>query len=491
MAQQTINAGPPYTGAGDLLPVGWSKTNSNFNELYATTTGLVTQTVLAYTYPGNTIEQQIQNAINDAATRGIRRCFLSGTMVPFDPSLVTFNPAVQMIWEYGPTDKWDVTAYGARGDGVASPNELLAINAADAGCTAGGTVVFGPGKTYALPTISATSTLLAKNAQTWDLNGSTIKYTGVANVTTGSDGAYIPMVSVLRAPFVIRFGVIDGNSHVAAAVAYEGDLTGPFLVEFLTIQNLLEPGTWSGIAYAISKDVSGVTVTGARAQNVSGFIARPNCPLMDNNQTITGHSNCSAIIVGGSSIWGNATGMAIVNGGGGESTQVIITNGAKAVPQFLSKSGTSIVNTVFLDLQCYDMGARHMERYGAVLDYPQRQTFGVGGGTYTPGWLDNSGGSDAINHIITVSANGAGDGVQIANPTNPAGITVDRVGRLRFKILNTSVGSLSTPVNFSGTKYRMSGTVSPGSNQQITVEVLWDQTSDTYAESFRSAAVAI
>lgn len=445
------------------------------------------KTYNAQWFSGATKEAQIQNAINSAVADGALAVYIPANMLPYNPSLVTFNSAVQMIREGGNPTTWDVHAYGAVGDGVT--DDRVAINAADANAPARATVMFGAGKTYAITTLAGGNCLKGGSAQVWDLNGSSIKYTSTTNVTTGSDGAAIPVVAVLGSPFTIKNGTIDGNSHVAFPVALLGTLTGPFQLEFLTVQNTLEANsTWLGIAYAVSVDVSGVAVTGARAQNVSGFVTRPNCPVVDNTNTIVAHQQVGATLIGGSSIFGNATGSALVNAGGTESTTFLMTCAtSKGVPQFFTNSGTLIQNLSFLDFVCYDLGTRHQERYGAVLDVPQRQSFGVGG-AYTPGWLDNTGGVDCIDHVITVTANVA---VTISNPTNSAGITVDRVGRLRFVIRNTSGGALATAVTFNGTKYRVSGTVSPGNNQQIVVEVLWDQTNDTYIECFRSAAVAI
>ena len=39
--------------------------------------------------------------------------------------------------------------------------------------------------------------------------------------------------------------------------------------------------------------------------------------------------------------------------------------------------------------------------------------------------------------------------------------------------------------------YRVSGTVSPGNNQQIIVDTYWDQVAGTVVETSRSAAVAV
>lgn len=379
-----------------------------------------------------------------------------------------------------------VDDFGAVGDGVT--DDTVAIQRAEDVRGIGESLFFTPGKVYAIPTLNAKTSIRVNKPGNWQMNGATLKYTGVANVTTGTDGAAIPLLAVLATPFSINFGTLDGNTHCTWLVGIQGAQNGGCLFQFATIQNNLETtSSWCAIAYTVSRDVSGIAISGARANNVSGIISRPNCPQMDNTGAITIHVNLSGLLVGGSAIWGNTTGFAIVAGGGTETDLALITCGALAVPQFISNVGAAIVNNVLLDLMCYDLGCRRQERYGAVLDVPQRQSFGVGG-AYTPGWLENTGGLDANVHVITVTANVA---VTIANPTNGAGIGVDRVGRLLFMIRNTSGGALGTAVTFTGAAYRVSGTVSPANNQQIAVAVEWDQTTGLYYEVWRSAAVAL
>jgi hypothetical protein len=471
----TMSLGPPgNSGAGIGQPIA-------------------SNTVDASQFAG-TREQRIQQAIDRAGALiatgvwTVAYVWIPASMLPYTASLVTFNPAVQMIREGGNINVWDVHAYGAVGDGVT--DDKVAINAADANAPPRATVRFGAGKTYAISSLAGGTSLKGGGAQVWDLNGSTIKYTGAGNVTTGSDGAAIPLLAVLGAPFAIRNGILDGNNKVAFPLGIQGALTGPFELAFLTIQNTLEANsTWNGIAYTVSVDVSGIAITGARAQNVSGLLTRPNCPVINASNTIVAHQQVGAVLIGSSAVWGNATGTAFVSAGGTESTVFNMTCGhALGVPQAMSNSGDLVAGNVSLmDFIAYDGGFRRIEMYGPILSQPIRQTFSSGG-AYTPTFFvaASVGAAEASTHILTVSANVA---VTIADPTAP-GISVDRVGSLQFIIRNTSGGALTTPVTFTGASYRVSATVSPGNNQQITVNLMWDQVAGTYIEIGRSAAVA-
>jgi hypothetical protein len=228
--------------------------------------------------------------------------------------------------------------------------------------------------------------------------------------------------------------------------------------------------------------VSGQAI-GGRANNVSGFVIRPQCQVVDNTNTIISHTDCSAIVVGGSAVWGNTTGFAIVAAGGTETTQVIITCGTAGIPAAISNGGAAITNNTFLDFLCYDLGCRNQELYGAFLPVPNRQSFSAGG-AYVPNYLSNTGVACSQEHNLVLTANVA---VTISNPNaNP---TIDRNGRLRFLIFNNSGGALTTPISFTGNQYKSSGTVNPGNGQTITVEFTFDFNRTLWLETFRSAAV--
>src|SRR5258705_13139540 len=76
---------------------------------------LATKTYDSMWFPGNTIEAQIQNAINAAAADGAERVLVHG---PYNAALIAFNNAVRMVREGNLNDAYDVRAYGATGDGV-------------------------------------------------------------------------------------------------------------------------------------------------------------------------------------------------------------------------------------------------------------------------------------------------------------------------------------------------------------------------------------
>jgi len=110
---------------------------------------IATSTYDSNWFSGNTIEQQIQNAIDRAAADGAARVLVHG---PYDATLVTFNTAVKMVLEGEDWANFNIKAYGAAGNGS---NATVALNAAiDAAFAAGGGKVFLPIGTYALDAIS-------------------------------------------------------------------------------------------------------------------------------------------------------------------------------------------------------------------------------------------------------------------------------------------------------------------------------------------------
>lgn len=65
-------------------------------------------------YSGNTNEEKITNAIAAAAADGAFIVFVPLSMIPYDPTLVTFNTSVKMVREGGNQETFDVVAYGGR-----------------------------------------------------------------------------------------------------------------------------------------------------------------------------------------------------------------------------------------------------------------------------------------------------------------------------------------------------------------------------------------
>src|SRR6266481_477438 len=65
-----------------------------------------------------TREVQISTAIALAAANGITMVWVPTSMLPYNASLVTFNPNINMIREGGNPSVFDVRAYGAAGDAI-------------------------------------------------------------------------------------------------------------------------------------------------------------------------------------------------------------------------------------------------------------------------------------------------------------------------------------------------------------------------------------
>lgn len=380
---------------------------------------------------------------------------------------------------------WYKKPSGVIGD---STDDTPAIQAAENATPAGGTLKFTPGRKYFVYT-SVTNAIVIRNSHIWDLTGATLKYGGSANVTTGSDGGAIGMVNVNSTPFIVIEGTLDGNGKVGFPLTVQGRQASGVFFNFLTIQNTLEASSsWNGIAFTTSQDVTGISIgDGARAQGISGHLYRPNCPLVDANNNITAHANSGATLVpGGAFAVGNATGYALATAGT-ENTTVHITNGtARGIPTFMTNTaGTNTTNNVWNDIIAYDGGFRHQELYGAILYATLRQTFSSGG-AYTPGYCEQTGGAEAVVHVITVSANVA---VTVNNPSlGCAPLGVDRLGEIRFVVRNSSGGALTTPVAFTGALYKVTGTVSPGTGQQIVIDMQYDTITNTIQEVWRSPA---
>lgn len=385
-------------------------------------------------------------------------------------------------------------ASGVCGDGT---DDTPAIQAAENNTPSGGTLRFTPGLTYTVNTTSnAAGVPKVVNSHIWDLTGATIKYGGASNLTTGSDGGSVPVIAVLSTPFRMIAGTIDGNGKAAWLLAFQDAQTGGALLEFTTLKGTLEASsTWSGLAYQVSKDVSGIPIVG-RFGNLSGQIIRVNAPIANSGDTITSHSTVSVTVVGNAgSAQGNATGFAIATNSGSDLQAELITMGGSApggsaspgvgggIPAFINNTGAQVSNNTWADMALYDLGARYIELYGAFLPVPQRQTFSSGG-TYTPSWFENAGAVSAMVHMISLTANVA---VTIANPSNGGVIAVDRAGFLRFVIFNNSGGALTTPVIFTGSQYITTGPVNPSSGSTTVVDFVFDFNRTKWIETSRSS----
>lgn len=122
MAREILRRGSE-SGPNDFsLPndswwVAAGKINDMTEEIYA----LQSQTINAGAVifqSAPTIEGRIQLAIAAAVSGGFGRVYIPESMLPYDASLVTFDPAIQMVREGGSVDVYDVKAYGASDDGV-------------------------------------------------------------------------------------------------------------------------------------------------------------------------------------------------------------------------------------------------------------------------------------------------------------------------------------------------------------------------------------
>lgn len=95
-------------------------------------------TVNAYTGIG-TNESQVTAAIAAAVALGAKYVWVPAILLPYTASLVTFNPAVRVVREGGPTSTYDLAAYGADPSGVADAT-ASAVAAAAGACATSGTL---------------------------------------------------------------------------------------------------------------------------------------------------------------------------------------------------------------------------------------------------------------------------------------------------------------------------------------------------------------
>jgi hypothetical protein len=151
MARQSVSRGsaPNDHANAESIYSAIGKINNNFEDLYA----LQSQTVNAGDVrfqSGATTEERIQLAIDQAVEELAGRVFVPASMLPYDPSLVTFDSSVRMTREGGDFSVYDVQAYGADTTGVIDAGP--AWNACRAAIPAGGGPMRVPFGTYDLTT---------------------------------------------------------------------------------------------------------------------------------------------------------------------------------------------------------------------------------------------------------------------------------------------------------------------------------------------------
>lgn len=177
-----------YDESGSTMIVSFSKQSIRFYQNIVgpvfDTGGALTSTLNAATFGVGTDskESRIQAAINAASQQALARVYVPASMYPYSASSVSFIYPVQMIREGGDSTVYDVLAYGAKGDGIAS--DTSAVQAAMSS-SSGGHLVFGDGKTHLL----------------------TAEITGVSNVDI-SGSATITATSRIRSFF--NFDTVSG-----------------------------------------------------------------------------------------------------------------------------------------------------------------------------------------------------------------------------------------------------------------------------------------
>lgn len=143
MAQLPISAGTTANdGTGTNWRTAFQRIQDNFTDLYAVQSRTVNAGDVRF-QGGATTEARIQLAIDAAAAELADRVFIPANMTPYDASLVTFNPAVQLVREGGGDwAAYDVKAYGAAGDGVT--DDTASFVGAKASLPADGGTVLAP-----------------------------------------------------------------------------------------------------------------------------------------------------------------------------------------------------------------------------------------------------------------------------------------------------------------------------------------------------------
>lgn len=368
-----------------------------------------------------------------------------------------------------------VDVYGAAGDGVT--DDTAAVQAAETARTAGQTLKFSAGKTYLLSASTGATVLRILSSGVVDFTGATIKYGGAGTLAGGGDGGPLGVLNIMASDVAIVGGTLDGNSKARYLIALNGTpISGVRLS--CTIQNTSETsGVWPGIVYSVSADVPGGSIS-LRAKNISGFLRRPSCPIMNNLGTITTHADVTAVIIGGDGTQNNVTGFA----------HVMSNNGLTGWFHVLSTIGVigaqaqGLTNTTLTDIGVHDIGCNAIELYGGLLPVPSRVTLSASS-TYTPDVAGTGASTGAMTHFLTITADSV---VTIGNPTSIP--SADRAENIQFVVLNSIGGSLTTGVGF-GTTFKSSGSVQPANGKRIAVGFVFDQVNAVWIESSRGTAV--
>lgn len=219
MPNPLINIGNVVNdGTGELGPRGWLQ---KINRLPNPDN---TVNPLSGDYNG-TYEQKITAAVADGVATGKKYCWITQ---PFNPSLVTFNTAIQMFREGGPPHMWDIKAYGAVSTtGIA--DDTAAWTAAIAGAAANNGYVYHPGgisgvSSLTFPPLNRTRLVGAGPTKSIikDISGNGLIvsfsthlsnewYSGIEEMTIDGGGFAGPLLQISRASLFIMRNVAVSN----------------------------------------------------------------------------------------------------------------------------------------------------------------------------------------------------------------------------------------------------------------------------------------
>lgn len=308
-----------YDASGQTMIVSFSKQSIRFYQQVVGPVfdvgGALASTYNAATFGSGTdsTESRIQAAINQAVTDSIQRVYIPASMLSYSAASMTFSTSVQMVREGGDWTVYDVTAYGAKGDGV--HDDTYAIQSAESARPANKTLRAVSGTFLVNTTYNGTlgekgKLLRVLSTGAWNFAGATLKWGSATALGTGTDGGGLGMVNVL-ANDVTLSGTLSAQSLVKFPLALKDTTSGCIVA--LSITSVFEPGFWSGIVHNVSVDVTGTSIT-TRATNLSGSLKRPQAPFMNSGGVITSHIDVSALLMGSVFIQGNASGTALVGG---------------------------------------------------------------------------------------------------------------------------------------------------------------------------------
>lgn len=243
-----------------------------------------------------------------------------------------------------------VLDYGVVGDGTTDDTAAIQLAENARAAARVGVLLFPSGRTYVLSAATGSTLLRTAAAGVWDFRGSTLRFGNASVMPNGTDNNAMGMVNVLHS-IALEGGTIDAQGKVRWPVCINSSVSG---VRFnCSIQSLLEDSftPWVGFIGGVSKDISGVTVTSARANGIWGSIRRLDAPVVDNNSVVTTHADLTAVFVGGNSLGQNGTGSVLV----GSTTQpfgILCT-----LPQIAGVPRSIFAghaNDFFGDLICHD-----------------------------------------------------------------------------------------------------------------------------------------